>query len=279
MNTFNELFLEAYNFFSNGLFDQAIEKLAGAEQAHSLTDDNEFSLEDLFILRGTAYFSKHQFEEAREDFEKALKANPTSSEACLGLGKYFLANGLEDNARKMFEWAVKNNPEHPGARKALDDINANSDGANREEKGASQQQANYIEEAADLFVQKKYNEAIEKVSIAKKEHETFLASLENFIAFNYLGLENLAMAEEAAQNALKLNPYSSQAYATLGEIAFLNNKPEAAKSKFNIALSYNKDNEFAKQGIQKTENLLRTSGAAANKNSELDALIGESLSR
>lgn len=275
MNTFNELFLEAYNFFSNGLFDQAIEKLESAEKVHNPAENYEFSLEDLYILRGTSYFSKRQFEEAREDFEKALKANPSSSEACLGLGKYFLANGLEDNARKMFEWAVRNNPEHPGARKALEDINANA-GPN---EAAKQQEPNYFEEAADLFVQKKYNEAIEKVSIAKKEHETFLASIDNFIAFNYLGLENLEKAEESALNALKLNPRSSQAYATLGEIAFLNNKPEAARSKFNLALSYNKDNEFAKQGLQKTENSLQSKKPEASMNSELDALIGESLSR
>jgi len=45
-------------------------------------------------------FSLRKFDDAREEFEKALEVNPNSSEACLGLGKYFLANGLDENDKK-----------------------------------------------------------------------------------------------------------------------------------------------------------------------------------
>ena len=94
MNTFNELFLAAYNFYTDGLFNLAAEKLDEAELVYEKSDTNEFSLEDLLILRGTCKFSQQEYEEARVDFEKALKFNPNSSEACLGLGKYFIAIGL-----------------------------------------------------------------------------------------------------------------------------------------------------------------------------------------
>ena len=287
MNTFNELFLAAYNFYTDGLFNLAAEKLDEAELVYEKSDTNEFSLEDLFILRGTCKFSQHEYEEARVDFEKALNTNPNSSEACLGLGKYFIAIRLDEKAKVMLEWAVRNNPSHPGARKALSELNAKL-GLDIDDNSVlvndrlpqPNENSNLINVASDLFVQKKYSEAIEKLNAAKKEHETFLASLENFIAFNYLGLQNIEAATESAERALKLNPYSSQAYATLGEINFMKNKPGEAKAKFNLALSYNKDNEFAKQGLQKVENMLNNMDATnGNVNSDLESLIAESLSR
>ncbi|HED07623.1 MAG TPA: tetratricopeptide repeat protein [Ignavibacteria bacterium] len=275
MNTFNELFLTAYNFFTDSVFDMAVTKLDEAEKVYSPSDQNEFSLEDLYILRGTSKFSQRKFDDAKKDFEIALETNPNSSEACLGLGKYFLVNGLEDNAKVMFEWAVKNNPSHPGAQNALTEINvklgfAEDDNSLFADDSAESPEGkdNYFEEASDLFVQKRFSEAIEKLTIAKKEHTVFLASIENFIAFNYLGLQKIVEAEKSVENALSLNPFSSQAYATLGEIELLKNNTETAKDKFNLALSYNNENTFAKQGLQKVENML-------NRSAELDSLKPE----
>jgi len=111
----------------------------------------------------------------------------------------------------------------------------------------------------------KFSEAIEKLTIAKKEHTVFLASIENFIAFNYLGLQKIVEAEKSVENALSLNPFSSQAYATLGEIELLKNNTETAKDKFNLALSYNNENTFAKQGLQKVENMLNRSKTGVRK--------------
>jgi len=188
--------------------------------------------------------------------------------------------------KKMFEWAVKNNQSHPGAQSALAEINTKlgfSGDDNSLLKVESEQSLelknNYFEEATDLFTQKKFSEAIEKLTLAKKEHTEFLASIENFIAFNYLGLQKLNEAEESAEKALSLNPLSSQAYATLGEVEFLKNNNETAKEKFNLALSYNNENEFAKQGLQKVENILNGSVKLDNTKQELENLMDISSSK
>ncbi len=285
MNTFNELFLAAYNSYTDGVFDEAVAKLDEAEKVYSSSDGNEFSLEDLYILRGTSKFSQRNFDEAKEDFETALKTNPNSSEACLGLGKYFLVNGLEENAKVMFEWAVKNNRSHPGAKNALAEINvklgyAEDDNSLLADNSVEppEKDNNYLDEASDLFVQKRFDEAIEKLTTAKREHTIFLASINNFIAFNYLGLQKTEEAEEAAENALSLNPYSSQAYAILGEIELLRNNIEKAKDKFKIALGYNKENTFAKQGLQKVEDMLNISDELDETKLELENLINVSSS-
>lgn len=285
MNTFNELFLAAYDLFTNGRFVLAVEKLDEAAQIYPESDNNEFSLEDLYILRGTAKFSQNLLEDAKEDFEKALRTNPESSEACLGLGKYFLANGSGESAKKMFEWAVKNNPSHPGAQQALKDINLKlnlSEDDNTlfaaELSEMETEKDNCIEEASELFVQKRFEEAIKKLNIAKKNHETFLASIENFIAFNYLGLQEFNEAAKSAGRALELNPSSSQAYATLGEIDFLNNRFKSSRTKFSQALSYNNENEFARQGLKKVEEVINNS-TGDKVNSYPEKFVGESLYR
>ena len=267
MNNFNYLFFQSYNYFKEGMFEAVIERLNDAEANYSVTEENNFSLEDLYILRGTAKFSLKNFEEARIDFEKALKSNPNSSEACLGLGQYFFAKGLFEDAKTMFEWAVKNNPEHPGAQKALANINSKlnlsmSDNSMSAENKhtVNNEKTDPLDEAAKLFAQKRYREALVKLLETRKQHEEILASIENFIAFNHLELNEIEKTKEASERALKLNPFSSQAYATLGEIYFREKNNSAAKKMYEIALKHNPENNFAKTGLENVEKVIGISG-------------------
>jgi Tfp pilus assembly protein PilF len=267
MNNFNDLFLEAFNYYNEGVFGLVILKLNEAEAAFSASEENSFSLEDLYILRGTTYFSNKEYDRAKLDFEKALQENPNSSEACLGLGRFFSVTGQLENAKTMFEWAVKYNKDHAGARKALENINTDlgfAPGNNTLTAENSYpeplKKLGPLDDAAQLFSEKKYEEAVAKLLHARKEQEEILGSIENFIAFNYLELDNIEGAKNAAERALRLNPFSSQAYATLGEISFRAKNYPAAKKMYEIALEHNPENDFAKNGMQNTISAMELPG-------------------
>ena len=268
MNSYKELFLQAYNLYTQGETAHAIQKLNEAEGIYeSNNSSEEFNLEDLYMLRGTIYLSVNNLEEARMDFEKALKTNPNSSEACLGLGQYFFAQHQFENAKTMFEWAVKNNPAHPGAQKALANVNSKLNLTAEDNslfpkvsEPANNANADPLDEAAKLFAQKNYKQALTKLFETRKQYEGILASVENFIAFNHLELNEIEKTKEAAERALKLNPFSSQAYATLGEIYFRDKNYSDAKKMFDIALKFNPENNFAKAGLQNVEQSLGASG-------------------
>jgi Tfp pilus assembly protein PilF len=273
MGNFNFLFLQAYNNYTEGLYDLTISTLNDAELNYSPDEESNFSLEDLYILRGSVFFGINNLEKARLDFENALKANPSSSEACLGLGRYFNATGQLESAKTMIEWAVQYNEGHAGARSALEEINIklglphnhNSlTEANIPNEPA--QKCGPLDEAAQMFSEKKYTEAITRLLDARKEQEEILGSIENFIAFNYLELFDMDGAKNAAERALKLNPFSSQAHATLGEIYFRDQKYSEAKKMFEISLQHNPENNFAKTGLQNTFDALGLNGKNGKAN-------------
>lgn len=273
MNNFNELFLQAYNFYQEGIYNSVILKLNEAEVAYSSTDDNNFSLEDLCILRGGTYFVCNEYELARQDFENALKLNPNSAEACLGLGQYFSAVNQPESAKTMFEWALQYNDQHSGALKALEATNnilgfpaGHNSLLTPENSNAPAVKMGPLDEATQLFSEKKYSEALTKLLSAKKEQEEILGSIENFIAFNYLELDNIDGAKNAADRALKLNPFSSQAYATLGEVFFRGKNYQDAKKMYEIALQHNPENNFAKTGLQNVNNALGLPGENGKSN-------------
>jgi len=113
-----------------------------------------------------------------------------------------------------------------------------------------------LDEAAQLFAEKNYAGALSRLLSAKNEQEEILGSIENFIAFNYLELDDTESAKSAAERALKLNPFSSQAYATLGEVFSRHKDYASAKKMFEISLQHNPENNFAQNGLQTTCNAL-----------------------
>ncbi|HMK38265.1 MAG TPA: glycosyltransferase, partial [Bacteroidota bacterium] len=59
---------------------------------------------------GYCHLSLGDLESARQAFGKALEADNSSSRACTGLGDVFRLAGLADQAKTMYEWALKNDP-------------------------------------------------------------------------------------------------------------------------------------------------------------------------
>ena len=89
-----------------------------------LTETNDIeNISGIYNLKGFLFFIMESYNAARENFEKALSINPSSSQACIGLGERFLKNNQSQEAKVMFEWGVKNNPENQIAIKSLSKVN------------------------------------------------------------------------------------------------------------------------------------------------------------
>lgn len=98
----------------------AIEKYDSSEKARSI-----ISKEELLLLSANVFLVIKDLEKANMLFEAALKLNPSSSEACFGLGQVFYQAEMYEQSKTMFEWAVKNNPQNLSALEALKTVNLN----------------------------------------------------------------------------------------------------------------------------------------------------------
>lgn len=97
---------------------------ANDEQLTHYVDNflNQGDKAEYYNIKGFIYLSVDN-DVARECFEKALSLNQTSSQACLGLGELFFRGNLFNEAKTMYEWAVKNDPNNKSAIEALTAVN------------------------------------------------------------------------------------------------------------------------------------------------------------
>jgi len=124
--SFETVFVQAYNYFINSDFSSIINLFDQHKEELAKSVDNGTSKEDyasLLNLKGYAYLSLDDIDNARESFELALNTNPESSQACTGLGEVFLYNNQMEEAKTMFEWGVKNAPQNKFAIDALANVN------------------------------------------------------------------------------------------------------------------------------------------------------------
>ena len=70
-------------------------------------------------MRGMNYLGLTDLERAKSAFEKALRIQPRSSQACAGLGEVFYLAGLDREAKVMFEHAVALGEENQFGRSGL----------------------------------------------------------------------------------------------------------------------------------------------------------------
>lgn len=81
------------------------------------------SKEDLLMLTANVALIIKDLEKAKQYFEETLKLNPSSSEACFGLGQVFYQAEMFEQSKTMLEWAIKNNRENQTALEALKTVN------------------------------------------------------------------------------------------------------------------------------------------------------------
>jgi tetratricopeptide (TPR) repeat protein len=273
---FTKLMSDAYDKFVAKDFKSSIETLRKAEEMYDempSSREEKLSLASISNFIGYCQLGLNNLDEARKSFEKALVLNPESSQACAGLGEIFYLLEQEENAKVMYEWAVKNEPRNKIAIAGLDKVNKVLGIKDELIKKNTSKIETLIEGAYSDFEEKQYSVALEKLIEAEKLiEETFegedksftVSSINNFIGFNYLALGKNEEAKKHFEVALENNPESSQACAGLADVLFLDGKDNEAKEMYEWAIKNNPDNRYALAGLAKVNLLL---GLDENDNS------------
>ena len=272
MNKYLQLLKDAFTQLHDRNQDEALALLREAETAYDPNDRNlGVTKEDLYLTRGSIYYQQENFVDAQEAFEEALKENPASTEACLQLGKTFLQMEQLESSRTMLEWAVKNDPMNQTARLLLQKVTDAIDNGI-----LSNEQEDLLLIAYNDFQKKDYSAALAKVlTLEQRESEKF-ASLLNFKGFVLMAQDSRDEAKAAFEKAKTVNAESSQAYAGLGELLYLEKNDYEAKKMFEIALRLNPDNHFAQGGLDKLAKQKPTPAVVKTAN-VIEPLIAESF--
>jgi TolA-binding protein len=121
-------FLQHFNRLRAHLADNELElaktEIENAIESYSDGNAATISKDDLLEMAGNLFLAGNDLEKAQYYFEQELQLSPTSSNACLGLGKIFYCKNEFEAAKTMFEWAIKNNVKNDSALNALREINS-----------------------------------------------------------------------------------------------------------------------------------------------------------
>lgn len=270
--TFQSTIEEAYHFFNNKRFEEALIKLAEAEKKSP-----EVSSE-VENFKGMIYLALNDKEKARETFEKSLKLNPKSSQACAGLGEILYLENKDEEAKKMFEWAVMHNENNPFAVAGLSKVNKSLgkpiyDNSLNENILQNVSFEILFADAYQAFKDKDFNTALDRITEFERITKT---AIENFRGYNYLAKNEIIQAKASFEKALETNETSSQACAGLAEVMYLEKNDDAAKTMFEYAVKNNPDNKIAVEGLAKVN---RNLGLPKDHNTLLidEVLSDESL--
>ena len=116
----------AYDLFSSRKNKESLQKLNEIEKLFSksvASNDINKKLSSIENFKGFNFLALQDFENATLCFEKALRLNPNSSQASAGLAEIFHLKEMDKEAKRMYEWAVKNNTENKFAVTGLAKVN------------------------------------------------------------------------------------------------------------------------------------------------------------
>jgi len=82
-------------------------------------------LEKHLLFMADTLFQMGDLEKAAQIYEATLKSNNFSAEACYGLGMCYKEAELFDDAKNMFEWAIKYQPDYENAINELNSLKNN----------------------------------------------------------------------------------------------------------------------------------------------------------
>lgn len=114
--------LLADQYLGKGEFELCIDSLSSI--SNYINDLLDVELKIAFYQSyGLSSIALLNTSDAKISFESLLLLSPSSSIACWGLGQLFLLENKNEQAKIMFEWAVKNNPGNLKAVEALKSVN------------------------------------------------------------------------------------------------------------------------------------------------------------
>jgi tetratricopeptide (TPR) repeat protein len=195
-----------------------------------------------YLSYGANFFQRGYIDQAAESFQLALHDDPSSAEACYGLGSAYLSLEKTAEARESFERTTKLKASYP-------DTLANA----WNNLGLIEAQAGRTEEAIVLFqkaLQLKPEHSIALNNLgnayrklrrwedARKTFEQALAAAPNDAEANYgLGMvfaqaDDAARASEYLQKALLLRPGYAEALNNLGILLLRTQRRDDAVAKF-----------------------------------------------
>jgi glycosyltransferase involved in cell wall biosynthesis len=118
------LWLKTNMFAAEGKYVEALETInpvVGSWNNEAKYNSNlGITLEQFILLQADILYLMEDIEASFQIYEYALKVNNYSPDACFGLGKCFKVADMIPEAKEMFEFAVKYNPEHTLAVQELD---------------------------------------------------------------------------------------------------------------------------------------------------------------
>lgn len=123
---FNKCITDAYKLFKEKKFEDSIEKIDRAEGLITkgiLSNTAFLKISSLENFKGFNHLALDHFDSAQACFEKSLNLDSTSSQACAGIGELYYLKGMDLEAKTMFEFAVKHDPQNDFAMSGLAKVN------------------------------------------------------------------------------------------------------------------------------------------------------------
>ena len=195
------------------------------------------------LQKGAQAIHEGRFAEAEVQFSEALRANPDSANAYLGLGMTWLREGHGDKAEDSLQHAVRLSPTLPGAHLFL---------------GIAQYQQNELDAAigsleSEVELQPKNAEALSWLGIAelaKGDADAATGPLDRAGSLapqdaNILDLRARAhtqVAKECFQKLYALDPKSWHVHRALAEIYSAGGQPEQAAAEYAVAIESQPNN-------------------------------------
>jgi Flp pilus assembly protein TadD len=218
----------------------AAERMARALPFSGAAATYEFGRNNLSF--GSVFFQRGYFNQAEAAFRLALRDDPTSAEACYGLGSIYLKQERTRDARQQFERTVKLSPSYPDTLP-----NAwNNLGLLATREGRMDEAVGHFEQA--LRVSPDYWIALENLGNAyrlQKRWDVARGTLERALtarpqdpeanynlAMVYAQTDDAARAYEYLQNALRLRPAYPEAMNNLGVLYLRTGRRDEAVAKF-----------------------------------------------
>lgn len=222
--TYSELIMKFEAFIKLKEYSLALGFGSKIIQILSLRDNSNHQIEEVSSLLGNLSLTIGNIEQANKFFEKELQINPSSSRACFGLAETFYIAELYEQAKAMYEWAIKNGKNDEAAWNKLRLVN---------------KQLNLDEN----------NNSLDLVNIQELLQR----------AEEYINNDDFENALDLLDKILGTDENNIDALNDLSVIFILQNEIESALNVINKVIDLDSENEIAKNNLQVLENKIKAS--------------------